>query len=164
MCPHPYRFDYQRVIWRQCCTAGSRLFVEDDIFTIPEHPPLKLGELLLDALLGRADPGYFNALQIPLLSGRFFTREDTSDQAHPGRGDKVIINREFTREQFPGEDPLGKHLQVLLWSDAKYEIIGVVADTLHRVTKSSTTRTTPVGRRDAVLCRSAKDRTGIHHQ
>jgi putative ABC transport system permease protein len=67
------------------------------------------------------------------LSGRFFTREDTSDQAHPGRGDKVIINREFAREQFPGEDPLGKHLQVLLWSDAKYEIIGVVADTLHQV-------------------------------
>lgn len=107
--------------------------VEDDIFNIPEHPPVQPGQRLLDALVRRADPGYFNALQIPLVSGRFFTREDTSDQAHPGRGDKVIINQEFAREQFPGEDPIGKHLQVLLWSAAKYEIIGVVGDTLHQV-------------------------------
>jgi putative ABC transport system permease protein len=107
--------------------------VEDDIFNIPEHPPVQPGQRLLDALVRRADPGYFNALQIPLVSGRFFTREDTFDQAHPGRGDKVIINQEFAREQFPGEDPIGKHLQVLLWSAAKYEIIGVVGDTLHQV-------------------------------
>jgi predicted permease len=107
--------------------------VEDDIFTIPEHPPVKPGDVFLDALVRRADPGYFNALQIPLLKGRFFSREDTSDQAHPGRGDKVIINQEFARQQFPGDNPIGKHLQVLLWSGVKYEIIGVVGDTLHQV-------------------------------
>jgi putative ABC transport system permease protein len=106
---------------------------EDDIFTIPEHPPQKAGEELLDALVRRADPGYFNALQIPLLSGRFLTRQDTQDQAHPGRGNKVIISRQFARQFFPGEDPIGKHLAVPLWSDAKYEIVGVVADTLHQV-------------------------------
>jgi predicted permease len=107
--------------------------VEEDIFTIAEHPPVLPGDKLLDALVRRADPGYFKALEIPLASGRFFTREDISDQAHPVRGNKVIINREFAREQFPGEDPLGRHLQVLLWSDARYEIIGVVGDTLHQV-------------------------------
>ncbi len=107
--------------------------VEEDVFTIPEHPPVKASDKMLDALVRRADPGYFQALEIPLVSGRFFTREDTSDQAHPGRGDKVIINREFSREQFPGENPIGKHLQVLLWSKAKYEIVGVVGDTLHQV-------------------------------
>jgi predicted permease len=107
--------------------------VEEDVFTIPEHPPVKPGNEMLDALVRRADPGYFHALEIPLLSGRFFTREDTPDQAYPGRVNKVIINREFAREQFPNEDPLGKHLQVLLWNDTKYEIIGVVADTLHQV-------------------------------
>jgi predicted permease len=107
--------------------------VEDDVFTIPEHPPVKSGNETLDALVRKADPGYFRALEIPLLSGRFFTREDTPDQAYPGRVNKVIINREFAREQFPNEDPLGKYLQVLLWNDTKYEIIGVVADTLHQV-------------------------------
>jgi hypothetical protein len=107
--------------------------VEEDVFTIPEHPPVKPGNEMLDALVRRADPGYFHALDIPILSGRFFTREDTPDQAYPGRVNKVIINREFAREQFPNEDPLGKHLQVLLWNDTKYEIIGVVGDTLHQV-------------------------------
>jgi macrolide transport system ATP-binding/permease protein len=107
--------------------------VEEDVFTIPEHPPVKPGNEMLDALVRRADPGYFHALEIPILSGRFFTREDTPDQAYPGRVNKVIINREFAREQFPNEDPLGKHLQVLLWNDTKYEIIGVVGDTLHQV-------------------------------
>ncbi len=112
--------------------------VEDDIFTIPEHPPVKPGEEMRDALVRSADPGYFNALEIPLVRGRFFTRQDTSDpelsdSGHSGRASKVIINREFAREQFPGEDPLGKHLQVLLWSDTKYEIVGVVGDTLHQI-------------------------------
>jgi putative ABC transport system permease protein len=107
--------------------------VEDDIFTIPEHPPQKAGGELLDALVRRADPGYFNALQIPLLSGRFFTRQDVPDPTNPDRRNKIIINRIFARQFFPGEDPIGKHLQVLLWNDTKYEIVGVVADTLHQV-------------------------------
>ena len=107
--------------------------VEDDIFTIPEHPPQKAGEDLLDALVRRADPGYFTALEIPLLNGRFLTRQDTTDPANPDRGNKVIINHEFARQFFPGENPVGRHLQVLLWSSARYEIVGVVADTLHQV-------------------------------
>ncbi len=88
---------------------------------------------MLDALVRSVDPGYFKALDIPLVSGRFFNLEDTQDQAHPGHGSKVIINREFAREQFPGEDPLGEHLQILLWSNTKYQIVGVVADTLHQI-------------------------------
>jgi predicted permease len=107
--------------------------VEEDVFTIPEHPPTTPDDKMLDALVRRADPGYFKALEIPLSSGRFFTRADTPDRAYPERVNKVIINREFAREQFPSEDPLGKHLQVLLWNDTKYEIIGVVGDTLHQV-------------------------------
>ena len=104
--------------------------VEDDIFVIPEHPPVKPGDLLLDALVRRADPGYFRALQIPLLSGRFFLRQD-ADVEH--RGNKAMINHAFAQRWFSGENPIGKHLKVPLWSDADYEIIGVVADTLHAV-------------------------------
>ena len=42
----------------------------DDVFTVPEHPPTPPGEDLPDPMQRRADPGYFCALQIPLLSGR----------------------------------------------------------------------------------------------
>jgi putative ABC transport system permease protein len=101
---------------------------ENDTFTIPEHPPIALGTALPDALYRGADPGYFSALQIPLLSGRFFTSNDRA--GHPKT---VIISYQLAQEYFPGESPLGKHLHVAAVGDADYEIVGVVADTLHQV-------------------------------
>jgi predicted permease len=102
--------------------------MEDDVFTIPEHPPIAPGAVLPDALYRTADPGYFSALQIPLLSGRFFTSDDRT-----GRPKTVIISRQLAQQYFPGENPLGKHLHVSSHSDADYEVVGVVADTLYQV-------------------------------
>jgi putative ABC transport system permease protein len=101
---------------------------EDDTFTILEHPPIAPGTALPDALYRGADPGYFSALQIPLLNGRFFT---TNDRA--GHPETVIISYQLAQEYFSGESPLGKHLHVVAGGDANYEIVGVVADTLHQV-------------------------------
>jgi predicted permease len=105
---------------------------EDDIFAIPERPQLATGKELPDARIRRADPGYFGALQIPLLRGRAFTRHDSLDQAN-----KVIISRQLANEYFPREDPLQKHIAIPLWGDTKYEIVGVVGDTLYQVNKPS---------------------------
>ena len=102
----------------------------DDVFTIKEHPPLKSGELLPDALIRAADPGYFSALQIPLLKGRFFTGDDRLDRAK-----KVIISNALARQYFPGEDPVGRSIHVPALKDADYEIVGVVGDTLWQVGK-----------------------------
>jgi predicted permease len=105
--------------------AGDR---EDEVFTIPEQPPIAPGAPLPDALYRTADPGYFSALQIPLLKGRFFTSDDRN-----GRPKTIIISRQLAQQYFPGEDPLGKHLHMIARGDADFEIIGVVADTLHQV-------------------------------
>ena len=86
------------------------------------------GAALPDALFRSADPGYFSALQIPLLKGRFFTSVDRA--GHPKT---VIISRQLAQQYFPGENPLGKHLHVVAEGDADYEIVGVVADTLYQV-------------------------------
>ena len=102
----------------------------DNMFTIKEHPPLKAGELLPDALVRGADPGYFSALQIPLLKGRFFTSDDRLDRAR-----KVIVSGALARQYFPGEDPVGKIIHVPGIKDADYEIVGVVGDTLWQVGK-----------------------------
>ena len=102
--------------------------MEDDIFTVPEHPPIAAGTTLPDALLRTADPGFFSTLQIPLLSGRFFTTDDRA--GHPKT---VIVSRLLARQYFPGEDPLSKHLHVGGYGNTDYEIVGVVADTLHQV-------------------------------
>lgn len=100
----------------------------DDIFTIPEHPPIPPGGLLPDGMNRRADPGYFSALQIPLLSGRFFTSDDRA-----GRPKTIIISRQLAQQYFPGENPLGKHMHIPAVGNADYEVIGVVGDTLWQV-------------------------------
>ena len=100
----------------------------DDDFTIREHSPIEPGTALPVALYRLADPGYFSALQIPLLSGRFFTSED-----RPGQPNRVIISRQLERQYFPGENPLGRHLHVGAMGKGDYEVVGVVADTLYQV-------------------------------
>ena len=104
----------------------------DNAFRIHEHPPLPPGQALPVALYGTADPGFFSALGIPLLSGRFFTRDD-----RVGRPDTVIVSRQLAQQYLPGEDPLGKHINVEVFGDHNYEIVGVVADTLYQVGKPS---------------------------
>jgi predicted permease len=103
---------------------------EDDIFTIAGRPPVTGKGERSRALVRRADPGYFTSLLIPLVSGRFFTREDRLDRAN-----KVIISRELARKYFPGESPLGQRLSVPLWDNTQYDIVGVVGDTLHKIDK-----------------------------
>ena len=72
-----------------------------------EHPPLKPGEDLPEALVRWADPGYFSALGIPLVNGRFFTNDERGARSY-----KVIVSRQLVRQYFPGDDPIGKHLHV----------------------------------------------------
>jgi predicted permease len=96
----------------------------DGSFVIPEHPPLPLGQVRL-AVKHFADPGYFAAMQIPLLRGRTFNDGERLDQAT-----SVIISDLFARRFFPGEDPIGRHLRVSQADqEIAYEIVGVVGDT-----------------------------------
>jgi predicted permease len=102
----------------------------DQIFSIPERPSAKFN-LLDDAMTRSVDPGYFSALQIPLISGRFFT-----DQERLTHDRYVIVSKQLATEFFSGDSPLGKHLSVLFGNNKEdYEIIGVVGDTLYSVTE-----------------------------
>jgi len=58
-----------------------------------------------------ASPGYFRALGIPLRAGRMFSDRD--------RG--ILVNETLAREQFRGEDPIGRVL-------SRGTIVGVVGD------------------------------------
>lgn len=101
----------------------------DDLFVIPEHPPLKAGEFQ-DGIFRFADPGYFSAMQIPLLRGRTFTGAERLEH-----GGVVIISDSFARTYFAaGEDPIGKHLQLHGEKGPRvFEIIGIAGDTRYWV-------------------------------
>ncbi len=71
-------------------------------------------------------PGYFEAMRIPMLRGRSFAERDA--EGAPG---VVIINEAFARRYWPGQEPLGKRLQMGSRNnaDAPYlEVVGVVKD------------------------------------
>ena len=62
-------------------------------------------------------PGYFNALEIPLLQGRSFTSSDGRDTQPV-----AIVNRTFARKFFPGVNPVGRSF------NKGVVIVGVVSD------------------------------------
>lgn len=109
-------------------TAPGEGWGGNRLMSVVEHPPLPRGEGF-DILARGADPGYFAAVQIPLVSGRSFTPDERLDRAHV-----VILSRSAAQAMFPGEDPIGKHLH----DDSDggvLEVIGVVADTRWYVTE-----------------------------
>src|SRR5580658_3887644 len=103
----------------------------DDVFTIREHPALPRGQVL-DADTYFVDPGFFNAMKIPLLQGRNFGAEERLE-----RSGGVIVNQDFVRQFLKGETVLGKHIKVdmvdVAGADTGLEIVGVVADILEDV-------------------------------
>lgn len=72
-----------------------------------------------------ASPGYFRAVGIPLLRGRFFDERDTKDSQKT-----LIVNDVMARRYWPGEEALGKRLSF----DDKpkdsdwFTVVGVVGD------------------------------------
>jgi putative ABC transport system permease protein len=71
-------------------------------------------------------PDYFKTMGIPLIKGRVFAERDNSEGS-----DAVIINRTMADRYWPGEDPLGKRMQVGIDGDPMMQIIGIVEDVKH---------------------------------
>lgn len=96
----------------------------DTNFNIVEHPPLPQGEGIF-ALNRAADPGYFNAMGIPILRGRTFNPALRLKQA-----DEIIVDQLFVHNFLPNEDPIGKHVHT---RDRNFVIVGVVGSTPYRI-------------------------------
>jgi predicted permease len=77
------------------------------------------------ALFYLVSPAYQPVMQIPLERGRFFNARD--DEHTPV---VAVIDSSFAHKYFPGQDPVGKHLNVGL-IDIQPEIIGVVGHVEH---------------------------------
>ena len=102
--------------------APGQGFWGDWSFTIVEHPPLPQGSGLVANKLW-ADPAYFATMGIPFLRGRTFDAQKRLDSAN-----EVIINQSFADRYFPGEDPVGKHINAPLRHQIA-DVVGIVGDT-----------------------------------
>ena len=71
-------------------------------------------------------PDYLRAMGVPVLRGRAFTDRDTADAPKV-----LLVNETLARQLFPGEDPLGRRLDIGL-NSIHGEIVGVVGDVRSR--------------------------------
>jgi predicted permease len=100
---------------------------EDDAFTIRENPPLATGAWI-DAMVRFVDPGYFQALGIPILAGRSFLPDE-----RVGRNRYAVVSESLVQKFMNGKNPLGKHVDDLNNApegdkNPSNEIVGVVGD------------------------------------
>jgi putative ABC transport system permease protein len=77
------------------------------------------------ALFYGVDADYFNVMRIPLLRGRLLSRQDT--EIAPCA---VDVDEDFAKKAFPGEDPLGQHVNLELIS-LQCQVVGVVGHVKH---------------------------------
>jgi predicted permease len=88
----------------------------DNGVTIPGYTPGKNENMSIQ--VASVSPGYFTAMGIPIRSGRAFTAQD--DSTHPGA---IIVNEQFAKHFWPGQDPLGK---IVHTGGADCTVVGVV--------------------------------------
>jgi hypothetical protein len=67
-------------------------------------------------------PTTLRTLGIPIVQGRAFREDDRESSDH-----FIIVSRSLTQRMFPGEDPIGRHLQPGL-EGPWYTIVGVAAE------------------------------------
>jgi putative ABC transport system permease protein len=73
-------------------------------------------------------PGYFEALNIPVLRGRAIEERDTATSRPV-----VVVNQSFVERHWPHGDPIG---QRIVTSRGSWEIVGVIANTREHPTSA----------------------------
>ena len=93
----------------------------------PEDQPGPWGDIRI------VSPSFFETLRIPLLRGRYLT-----DQDREGTRPVAVIDQEFVRRYWPGEEPLGKRFTFGppdgvsdTTRNEWIEVVGVVGHTAH---------------------------------
>ena len=78
----------------------------------PPPASLRVGQF------GFVSPGYFSAIGLTLVKGRFISQDDQGK-------DVALISESVARRVLPGRNPIGMHL---LWREKPYEVVGVVGN------------------------------------
>jgi len=76
--------------------------------------------------LNGTTPGWFQTMSIPLRSGRDF---ETGDRT--GSRPVAIVNETFVRRFLAGEQPIGQTVRLGFEPGTRYEIVGVVGDSVY---------------------------------
>ncbi len=99
--------------------AGTGAQVEGQPILPPSQQP--------DVNVSLVEPGFFETLGIPLISGRTFNRSEAFVATN-----NVVISQSMARQLWPNENPLGKRVTIYMKRENKPStVIGVVGDVKH---------------------------------
>jgi hypothetical protein len=73
--------------------------------------------------VARVDPGYFDVLGAPILSGRDFHSGDLTEGSR-----NVIVDVRFVEQELGGLNPLGRRLRIGQADSSWWEVVGVVKE------------------------------------
>jgi putative ABC transport system permease protein len=80
----------------------------------------RMGSASLQTDWRMVSPGYFEAMRIPLLRGRYFEPSGTADQ------NTMIVSVTMARQMWGDADPIGR--QIVAGPNGRFTIVGVVGD------------------------------------
>ena len=97
-------------------------------FVIENRIPQNPAENTADAEVRVVTADYFRTMEIPLVRGRLFEAQDGPDSPQV-----IVINQTMANRYFPGEDPIGKRINLGNPNTNSWmTIIGIVRDTRHQ--------------------------------
>jgi len=104
----------------------------NDSVILAEGYTMKPGESLISPLNTSVSAGYFEAMRIPLVRGRYFDARDTADASRT-----IIIDERLAAKFWPGKDAIGRRMYspdsakdlLAIGPDTKfYTVVGVVGN------------------------------------
>jgi len=96
---------------------GNNIYVHD-----ADNPPLDPNEIR-SAYIRAVLPGYFETMDIPLLSGRVIAATDVAESPPV-----LVISQGMADSIFPGVNPVGRRAVVDFGQPTTFEVVGVVGD------------------------------------
>jgi predicted permease len=98
--------------------AGGAIYVEGQRIAAGSQPPA--------SFLNHVGYNYFDTMGIPILRGRAFVEDDERYRANTRK--VAIVNQSMAEKFWPGQDPIGKRLQLFNTTDPMIEVVGVAQD------------------------------------
>ena len=115
------------VIWAGTITEAPLSGLENDTgFSIPGREVKRSEADDYNANQRVASPDYFRTMSIPVLRGRTFTENDTTNSPQV-----IVVSDTLAKRFFPNQDPIGQRMTIDFGDPWTGEIIGVVGNIRH---------------------------------